>query len=225
MARSVFYGVGAFIGSITGPTTCAFWPDDPNRLGWKTGLLVSVDLANTPEAVRQGKIAQADVDDFAGYGTGGLTRVGPIFPAGATMGTLYLEESKCGALGPNDPTKGARPWEWATVVYYDGPMAGRRFHGFHGHVVKNDPTGTLALVSLWARGTSAVPGVTPMGTYWFDIATQLHPPDPTLPIVPVAAGNAGGVFVDSKSGVMPFDTPKSPRWAGGIRAPEGRRVR
>lgn len=225
MARSVFYGVGAFIGSITGPTTCAFWPDDPNKLKWDPTLLVKVDLANNPEAVRQCKIAQADVDDFAGYGSGGLTRVGPMFPGGATMGTLYLEESKCAALGVNDPTKGARAYEWMTVVYYDGALAGRRFHGFHGLV--QNVIGNVAMVSLWARGTSAVAGQGPMGTYALDLSAHFHPSDGTVPMIPITKGTQGALFIDAKAGggVSTFDTPKTPKWAGGVPAPEGRRVR
>lgn len=225
MTRSVFYGVGAFVGSITGPTTCAFWPDDPNKLKWDSGRLVKVDLANNPEAVRQGKIAQAEVDDFDGYGTGGLTRVGPIFPSGSVLGTLYLEESKCAACGPNDPTTDPRKYEWATVVYYDGPLAGRRFYGFHGQVV--NVNAGMALISLWARGTSTV-ATAPVRTFWLDMAKDLHPDDKSLPAVAVAKGAQGGVFIDSKAGgggVTTFGGPKVPTWVGGVPAPEGRRVR
>ncbi len=224
MARSVFYGVGAFVGSITGPTNCAFWPDDPVKLKWDPALLVKVDLANTPEAYRQGKIteAQIEVDDYFGYG--GMTRVGPIFPGGAVLGTLYYEQSRAQKL-PGDPTKRPRAYEWATVVYHDGPMAGTRFHGFHAHV-QNVNAG-MALVSLWARGTSAV-APAPMGTYWLDWANHVHPADPALPAVTAAKGQIGAIYISSKAGgggVMPFDPPKNPSWVGGVPAPGGRRVR
>ncbi|MBV8760078.1 MAG: hypothetical protein JO257_22495 [Deltaproteobacteria bacterium] len=228
MARSVFYGVGAFVGSITGPTTCAFWPDDPKTLNWDLTKLVKVDLANTPEACRQGKInpAQVEVDDFAGYGTGGLTRIGPMFPGGATMGTVYLEESRAAKI-PGDPTTAPRSYEWMTVVYYDGALAGRRFHGFHAVVQKPGP-GQTALVSLYPRGTSAVPGQVPFGTFWLDFGVHVHPADGSVPLIPPTAGSHGAVFIDTKAsggGVSPFDSPKTPRYIGGVVAPETRRVR
>ncbi|HSN29182.1 MAG TPA: hypothetical protein VLT45_22995 [Kofleriaceae bacterium] len=230
MARSVFYGVGAFVGSITGPTTCAFWPDDPVKLKWDPKLLVQVDLAKNPEACRQGKIKESDieVDDFAGYGTDGMTRVGPLFPGGATMGIVYIEDSRCAACGASDPRKNPRPHEWMTVVYHDGALTGRRFYGFYGEVKDVKPANSMALISLWPRGTSGVVGQTPFGTYWLDTGVHLHPHDPTLPMVPITVGQKGGVFVDSRAsggGVIKFDPPKVPSWVGGVRAPEGRRVR
>lgn len=226
MARSVFYGVGAFVGSITGPTTCAFWPDDPVKLKWDPKLLVQVDLANNPESCRQGKIApgQVEVDDFAGYGTGGLTRIGPMYPGGAVLGTVYLEDSRCGALGANDPRKAPNAYEWATVVYYDGPLAGRRFHGFNGTVHK--ATGNLALVSLAPRSAGA--GSAPSGTYWLDFAAHVHPADPALPSITPTPGAVGAVYIDVRAGGgggIGFDPPKNPRYLGGVAAPGGRRVR
>jgi hypothetical protein len=231
MARSIFYGVGAFVGSITGPTSCAFWPDDPNKLKWDPAQLVKVDLSKNPEAVRQGLAPGAvEVDDFAGYNTGGLTRIGPIFPGGITMGTLYLEDSKCAGLGANDPRKLARAYEWATVVYYDGQMAGRRFHGFHGNVV--NASGNMGLVSLFPRGMSAVAGQAPFGTFWLDFPTLTHPVEPGLTGITPVKGQQGAVFIDTKAsggggggGVSPFDNPKSPKWAGGTVEPRGHRVR
>ena len=229
MTRSVFYGVGAFVGSITGPTTCAFWPDDPNRLGWDANQLVPVDLAKNPEAVRRGAIQAGDVqvDDFTKMG--GMTSIGPVFPGGATLGLCYLEESRCAALGANDPrtTGPGRPYEWCTVVYHDGLMAGRRFHGFHATIIRNQ--GNLALVSLWARGTSLVANQPPRGTYWIDFDAFAHPVEPNLTAigVGVAALKTGALFLDHRAssgggGVIPFDDPKSPRWFGGAVAPRRR---
>ena len=183
MSRSVFYGVGAFVGSVTGPTNVSFWPDDPVKLRWDASLLVSVDLARNPEAVHRGTILpdasghyDIDVDDFAGYGTWGLTRIGPVFPCGTTVGTCYLEERKCAQLGALDPRTNGRPYEWATAVYYDGALAGRRFYGFHGKVT--NAIGRIGLVSLWGRGWSAVPGQTPIGTYWIDFDAFVHAKEP-----------------------------------------------
>src|SRR6478609_2850902 len=94
MTRSVFYGFPAFVGSITGPTTCSFWTDDPAQIGWNSPQ-VTVDLSKNPEAVRRGAITEAQVqaDDHALLGTGGMTRIGPMFPGGAMIGAVYLEQA------------------------------------------------------------------------------------------------------------------------------------
>src|SRR3569623_592670 len=110
MSRSVFYGFGAFVGSITGPTTCSFWPDDPAQIGW-TSPQVKVDLSQNPEAVRRGLIAEDAVqaDDHASWGTGGLTKIGPMFPGGAMIGAVYLQDAYMRTSGLAPP--GTRPYE------------------------------------------------------------------------------------------------------------------
>jgi hypothetical protein len=236
MARSVFYGVSAFVGSITGPTTCSFWPDDPARIGW-TAPMFAVDLAKNPEAVRRGLIAPADVwvDDHVAYKTGGLTTIGPMFPGGSTVGLCYVEESQCAALGAYDPrspaTTGGAPYEWCTVVYYDDvgtppPLAGRRFHGFHAEIRKS--FGSTAIVSVWARGTSTTKG--PMGTWTIDMAAHAHPVAAGFTQIGVAAGQpkTGALFLEllaGGGGVIPFDNPKTPRSVGGAVVRGGHRVR
>jgi hypothetical protein len=214
---------------VTSPTNVSFWPDDPVKLNWDPHLLVSVNLARNPEAVRQGTIQRdpqtglyaVDVDDFAGYGTGGLTRIGPMFPGGATLGICYLEESKCAALGAYDPRSKPHAYEFATVVYHDGPMAGRCFHGFHANIVKAN--GNLGLVSLWARGTGSIAGQPPMGTFWLDFAAQVHAVEPGLTQVVPVTNPTGAIFIDFRAssgggGVIPFDKPKAPQYAGGAAA-------
>jgi hypothetical protein len=227
MARSIFYGVGAFVGSITGPTTCTFWPDDPATVGWKSKQS-AVDLAMNPEAVRRGTIAVVDLqaDDFAGYGTGGLTKIGPMFPGGAMIGGLYLEEGYLAKIGLAKP--GPRPYEWATLIYWDGPLAGRRFHGFHAQIRKNQ--GSLAMLSVWARGTSHLPNQTPMGTWWVDLGTDCHPVEAGITEIGVAQGNpqSGAVFIDHKAGgggVIAFDGPKNPKSLGSAVARRAHHVR
>jgi hypothetical protein len=236
MARSVFYGVSAFVGSITGPTTCAFWPDDPTKLKWDPKLLFSVDLSKNPEAVRSGALpipvaglpSQVEVDDFAGYGTGGLTTIGPMFPGGATMGLCYVEESRCAALGPNDPTKGGpgNTYEWCTIAEYDGALAGRRFHGFHAEI--HTSSGNIGIVSLWARGTSASKG--PIGTWPIDFDAHVHPLADGFTKIGVGPNQTkkGALFLDRRAGgggVIPFDTPKTPKGTGGVYVIGGRRER
>jgi len=236
MTRSVFYGVSAFVGSITGPTTCSFWPDDPAAAGWASTQF-AVDLAKTPEAVRRGALALAsvEVDDNTAYKTGGLTTIGPMFPGGATVGLCYVEESRCAGLGQYDPTKAhpgsGQPYEWCTVVYYDDvgtstTLAGRRFYGFHAEIRKS--WGSVAQVSVWARGTSAS-GKGPMGTWALDLANDAHPIDTGFTQIGVAAGvpKAGALFLEWRAGggVIPMDAPKTPKSVGGALVRGGRHVR
>lgn len=235
MTRSVFYGVSAFVGSITGPTTCSFWPDDPARIGW-TAAQFAVDLAKNPEAVRRGLIAAKDVevDDHAAYKTGGLTTIGPMFPGGATVGLCYVEESRCAALGKFDPrsaTDAGNPYEWCTVVYHDDQgtpkdLVGRRFHGFHAEIHKS--FGNVAIVSVWARGTSA--SKAPMGTWTIDMMAHAHPVAAGFTQIGVAQGQprTGALFLEllaGGGGVIPFDNPKNPRYIGGVLPPRGNRDR
>jgi hypothetical protein len=236
MTRSVFYGVSAFVGSISGPTTCSFWPDDPVKLAWAPGQLFPFDLSKNPEAVRQGLISAADiqVDDHAAYKTGGLTTIGPMFPGGATVGLCYVEDSHCTKLGQFDPrssTTAGNPYEWCTVVYHDdqgtpASLAGRRFHGFHGEIHKS--WGNTAIVSVWARGTSSMKG--PMGTWTIDMNDHAHPVAAGFTQIGVAQGQPkkGALFLEVRAGgggVIPFDNPKNPRNIGGVLAPRGHRDR
>jgi hypothetical protein len=229
MTRSVFYGVSAFVGSITGPTSCTFWADDPGKIGF-AATQYPFNLANNPESVRRGGSALAvEVDDFAGYGTGGLTTIGPMFPGGTMMGLCYVEDSRCGVLGAYDPrlptaTPG-QPYEWCTVHYYDTAgghppeLVGRRFHGFHANIRQTN--GNLALVSLWARGTSATKP--PMGTWWIDLGAYGHPPGLAIGnfgLIGIGtAQQTGALFLDiraSNSGGIAFDLPKAPKLLGGV---------
>jgi hypothetical protein len=228
MTRSVFYGVSAFVGSIKSKTSCAFWPDDPNNLGFDPNKLFAVDLSKNPEAVRAGVLqaAQVEVDDFAGYHTGGLTTIGPVFPGGATVGLCYVEESRCVGLGTYDPRNGGpgQPYEWSTLVEYDGALAGRRFHGFHAQIRSKVPNTSVAIVSLWARGTSGTKP--PMGTWPIDLATLAHPIAAGFTQIGVAQGNpqVGALFLELSAGtggVIAFDDPKTPRSIGGVLAPGG----
>jgi hypothetical protein len=235
MTRSVFYGVSAFVGSIVDATTCTFWADDPARIGF-TAPQFRFNLANNPEAVRRGTIQpnQVEVDDFAGYGTGGMTTIGPMFPGGTMMGVCYVEDTHCAALGQYDPRSSApgQPYEWCTVIYYDAnngdppALVGRRFYGFHAQIQKL--VGSVALVSLWARGTSRTKP--PLGTWWIDLATYAHPATTAISTFTQisAAQQAGPLFLDARAGtggVIPFDVRKAPQNLGGIIVPRGRRVR
>jgi hypothetical protein len=237
MTRSVFYGVSAFVGSIVDATTCTFWADDPGRIGFNAQQF-QFNLANNPEAVRRGTIqaSQVEVDDYEGYGTRGMTSIGPMFTGGAMMGLCYVEDSHCAVLGqwdPRQPGSGpGQPYEWCTVIYYDtnggdpAALVGRRFYGFYAQMQKL--VGTYALVSLWARGTS---GTKPaMGTWWIDLATYGHPAAPAISTYTqiTAPGQSGALFLDARAGhggVVPFDKPKTPKSQGGVVPRNARRAR
>src|SRR4051812_28405019 len=91
--RSVFYGFGGWVGTITGATACQWWPDDPNEatIQWDRAKLIEVDLDRNPAAFRTGRIGVEDiqVDDKAS--DGGLTRLGPTWPTGSMINSVWLE--------------------------------------------------------------------------------------------------------------------------------------
>jgi hypothetical protein len=233
MTRSVFYGFGAFVGSIRGPTSCAFWPDDPGSFSWAAGMQVPVDLAKNPQAARAGKIKQNEivVDDYAGYSVGGQTTIGPMWPGGTMNGMCWLESSYWAGLaatGYQPPRLPANPqfkaYEFCNVLYWDGQLANRRFQGLHGAI--QSEKGSLALVTLWQPGTSQIPGQNPLGTWWLDLDKHGHPIEQDFTEIGVGkAAKTGALFLDvAARGIVPYDTPKNPRPAGGV-VPGGRRVR
>ena len=231
MSRSVFYGFGAFVGKITGPTTCGWWWDDPAKLGWADGALISIDLARSPSAVHGGRIEARDVvvDDFAGYGHGGLTKIGPMWPGGTMSGAIYIEKTFYDAM-PAPPPRlppdaQCRDYELCSVLYYSGPLAKRRFHGLYAEILGSQ--GNLAHVKVWQPGSSMA-HVDPIGTYWVDLAQIAHPIEPGLTEVGIGATDAkqGALFVDaSAKKVIPFDPPKTPHWLGGASERRRRVVR
>jgi len=227
MSRSVFYGFPAFVGSFTGPTTCTFWTDDPAQIGW-TSPQVPVDLSKNPDAVRRGAIAEPDVqaDDHASLGTGGMTKIGPMFPGGTMIGAVYLQESYMPSKGLAPP--GPRPYEWCTIQYYasePAPLTSRRFHGFHAQILS--VTSGISMVSVWARGTSSIPGQAPMGTWPIDLNRWAHPVGPGVTQI-ATPGQAGALFLDAlagAAGVIQFDWPKIPKAYGGVFVNGGRHAR
>lgn len=233
MTRSVFYGFGAYVGSLTGRTSCGFWPDDPDQLGWSSSTLVPVDLGKNPEAVRQGLITVADLqcDDFAGYAFGGHTQIGPMWPGGRMNGAVWLESHYWQSLGAARPPRANpglqhRPYELASVLYWDGPLAGRRFSGVYGEIRPGQTSGTRNLVALWERGSSQVPGKQPFGTFWLDFTRDVHPIETDF--TEVGTGNApqsGALFVDSKVlAAMAAPITKTPKANGGAIPPRRRRA-
>lgn len=233
MTRSVFYCFGASVGSLTGRTTCGFWSDDPDQFGWDPTLLISVDLGKNPEAVRKGLISIGDlqVDDYAGYSFGGQTQIGPMWPGGRMNGQAWLEEKFWqglpGNIKPPRAIPGLQgvPEELTSVLYWDGTYANRRFNGIYGNVLQT--SGSRALVALYERGSSQVPGKQPYGSFWLDFAKDVLPIEPGFTQIGLGASDphSGVLFVDAA--VLAVTQPpmtKTPRWYGGAVAPRKRRA-
>jgi hypothetical protein len=233
MTRSVFYGFGAFVGSLTGRTSCGFWPDDPDQLGWDPAKQIPVELGKNPEAARRGliKVDEIQVDDYEGYNFGGLTQIGPMWPSGKMAGWVFLESNYWNGLGAGKPGRippgmTAHNYELTSVLYWDGPYAGRRFTGVHGEIRQTLKGGTSAMVSVWAHGTAQTKGKLPFGTFWVDFAKDVHPIEKDFTDVDLVAGAGakGALFIDStvlSAGGAP--ARKAPQTAGGVVVPPKRR--
>lgn len=223
MARSVFYGFGATVGSITGPTSCGWWPDDPALLNWDPAKQIPVDLGKNPEAARRGliRVDEIQADDFAGYAHGGFTEIGPMWPGGRMTGACYLESTYWNGLGAGKPDRiarglQARAYELTTVLYWDGPLAGRRFVGFYAEI--QQVQGPRALAAIWAPGTSLVPGKAPHGVFWIDFPANVHAIEPDFTEIGVGPADprAGALFLDaSVASALAAPRSKSPIWYGG----------
>lgn len=235
MTRSMFYCFGGSVGSMTGRTSCGFWSDEPDLFQWNPASLVPVDLGKNPEAVRQGLITPADIqcDDFAGYNLGGSTQIGPMWPTGRINGSVWLEATYWEGLSklqvqPPWPVPGVqgRPYELTSVLYWDGPYAGRRFNGIYGEILPQQQ-GTRNLVALWERGASLVPGKPRFGTFWLDFAQDVLPIEPGLTEVGLHTNEPkmGALFIDWRvMAAMPAPMTKTPKWYGGAVAPRRRRA-
>jgi hypothetical protein len=205
--RSVFYGFGAWVGHQTSRTGCRWWANDPSMIQppFDPQHLITTDLAKSPQAVRTGaiQIADVEVDDPPQYGGG--TKVGPTWPTGSMWNALWLESGKYANLPvgtrPNRLNYGmqCREYELTTVLYWDGPLKGRRFWGYHAEITSEQ--GTQALVSIWPAGRSRIPGQLPIGTWWLDLSNVGHPIEPDFTQIGVGLGVAkqGALFLESQS--------------------------
>jgi hypothetical protein len=219
MTRSVFYGFNAYIGSIKGATSCAWWPADPASHGYNPALLIDVDLARCPQGVRNGTIALAlmQLDDFQGWGGNGQTRIGPMFPGGTMNGTCWLETGFYNGL-PNKPPRlpaGAQchDYELCNLLDWKGTTTIARYQGCYAEILA--VAGGLAQTSVWLPGTSRIPGQPPIGTYWLDLG---HGFDPIGAYTKIGIGpndpKSGALFV-AYGGVIPLSPPKHPVTLGG----------
>jgi len=215
MTRTVFYGFGAYVGAIDGLTTCSWWADDPASLKWSRQALVPVDLAKNPSAVRAGtlKVDDIEVDDHRV--DGGLTTIGPRWPGGSPIGQVWLSDTYWNSLG-NKPDRhpasaggDAYDYELTSILYWVGPLAGRRFYGFHAKIVNCN--GPLAQVEIWSGGTAR--GKQPAaGTWWVDLASSAHAVDPIATQIAIGGQQEGALFLDAPTarGLMVAYVKKPP---------------
>ena len=215
--RSVFYGHGAYVATLVGDTQCKWFPDDPKSLGWDPAKQIGVDLAKSPAAVRSGAIKSVaiDVDDHAVYG--GLTKIGPDFPLGETIGACWITEAalkrETGLAPFATPPTDCRAYELTHVLYWDGPLAGCRFQGTYAEI--QNLQGTVALCTIWHPGTSLQPNASPAGTWWIDLA-HAHPVEAGFTeIGPAPLPQKGALFLDLRiAGSIGLLGPKLPPSSG-----------
>jgi len=224
MARSVFYGFGAFVGTIKGPTTCAWWADDPARLNWDPAQQVTVDLSKTPEAYRRGliKLDEIQVDDNPAYDPQGRTQIGPMWPGGTMTGACWVQATYWQNTLGGKPARNfhglqGHTYEMCIAIDWDTNPAGQRFNGYYAEIVGTQAGTTLAQVKVWNPGTSMIPQMQPAGTWWVDLAQQAMPIEPGFTEIGIAPGDAkqGALFLAaSVAGAMPLAAPKTPYYAG-----------
>jgi len=198
MTKIVFHCFSAYVGSVTGRTTCAFWPDDPNNLGWDPAKLVKVDLSATPSAARAGKIKwdEVQVDDHAI--NGGLTTIGALFPSNHVIGACWLAEdfmTKVGLTVAHKPQH-AHDHELRAIVYDKDPNFGnRRFQGFHAEVLGPSVTSAgqqLTRMRVWTAGMGRHGGH--HGMWWLDLDDIS---DTSESKVGPGAAAQGALYIDS----------------------------
>jgi hypothetical protein len=204
MTRSTFFNFNAYVGTVVGQHECKWWPDDPATYKWNSAFQIPIDLSKTPEAARQGKIKVEDilVDDFLGLKLGGRTTIGPDFPFGKTVGCCALEANYYDSLpasikpGRIPPGFQCREYEMTSYYYWDGPLAHRRYYGFHAEI--KGITKTHALVSIFAPGRSLVPNEPPRGTFWLDLNRSAHPIDKDCTEIGIGASEPriGALFLE-----------------------------
>jgi len=189
--RTIFHLFGAYVGQLTGITKVGWWADDPVVLGFPIARLLPIDLSKTPNAARQGSIPVSDIqcDDYRSEG--GLNGIGPRFPGGQMIGSMWLADTFAATVGsPSFATAGVYDYELMMTMYWDGELGNRTFNGFHAQIV-GQQQGALSLVEIWNGGT-AQSGAPPAGRWWLDLKAVSDPDYTTIsPTSPV-----GALFLD-----------------------------
>src|SRR5262245_3973327 len=94
--RSVFYGMGAWVGQQTSLTGAPCGAQDPSSPvpPFEQQKLIASDLARNPQAVRNGVIQPPAIEVDDAPLQGGATKVGPTWPTGSTWNSLWMEATK-----------------------------------------------------------------------------------------------------------------------------------
>lgn len=223
MSRTVFYGFGAWVGQQRGPTRCGWWPADPAdpSINFDPAKLIDVDLAKNPSEHRAGRIpvAQIEVDDRPA--NGGMTKIGPTFPLGSMINSVWLEQGHYDGLPPNKkpprvpPNMACFDYELCCVTYWAGPLANRKFYGFYAEIASEQ--GSSALVSVWPAGRSQVPGIGPMGAWWLDLSLVALPIEPGFTQIGVGPTNPkkGALFIDHQTTLTTMADGSGPKLPAG----------
>jgi hypothetical protein len=218
-ARSVFYGFGAWVGRLDTRTACAWWADDPNRLGFDPGQLIEIDLAKNPAAYLNGSITLEEIQVDDAPGDGGLTKLGPTWPEGSAINSVWLEARFYQRL-PSQPELPQRfmschDYELTSVIYWAEASRGiqRRCWGVYAEISAEQ--GSLALCTIWAPGTSLTQQ--PAGSWWIDLAAQADPIANGLTVIGTgAAPKRGALFLDAGASYgLALAGPKLPPYSGG----------
>jgi hypothetical protein len=190
--KTVFHLFGAYVGQLTGITNVGWWSEDPVATGFPISRLLPIDLSKTPSAARQGAIQIPDIqcDDYRS--DGGLNGVGPRFPGGQMIGSMWVAENYLSTVGsPSPATAGTYDYELMMTMYWGGELNDRTFNGFHARIVA-PPQGTLTLVEIWNGGT-AQSGAAPAGRWWLDLKAVS---DPNYTTISPTGLQEGALFLD-----------------------------
>jgi hypothetical protein len=208
--RTIFHLFGAYVGQLTGVTKVGWWSEDPVATGFPQSRLMPIDLSKTPSAARQGTIPVPDIqcDDYRTEG--GLNGIGPRFPGGQMIGSMWAAEPYLATVGsPPFATEGIYDYELMMTMYWQGELGDRTFNGFHARIV-GPAQGPLSLVEIWNGGT-AQSSAQPAGRWWLDIAAVSDPNYTTIS----AANPVGALFLDRQTqGTIPLFIPKKPPGLG-----------
>ncbi|MFN0253126.1 MAG: hypothetical protein ACKV2T_40005 [Kofleriaceae bacterium] len=193
--RTIFHLYGAYVGQLVGISKVGWWAEDPVASGFPTSRLIPIDLSKTPSAARQGAIPIADIqcDDYRSEG--GLGGIGPRFPGGQMIGSMWLADTYAATIGsPAFATEGIYDYELMMTMYWQGELGDRTFNGFHAQIV-GQPQGALSLVEIWNGGTAQT-GAAPAGAWWLDLNAVS---DPNYTTIAPNGPQVGALFLDRKT--------------------------